>query len=137
MPSLDQTWARRAGALAIATLACIACGCEQTRAAPPEKTGAAHPSTNVPAAAPAAPESHSVPLMSESLSDSAITARVQAGLARDPALAGSDISVNTDHGVVSLTGRVRSQEQIAIAAAHAQAEDGVMRIDDHLALNAQ
>jgi hypothetical protein len=39
-------------------------------------------------------------------------------------------------GVVSLTGSVRSQEQVAIAA-HAQREDGLMRIDNHLALNAQ
>src|SRR4051812_36326438 len=40
--------------------------------------------------------------------DSAITDRVQAGLKSDPALAGSDVSVNTDHGVVHLAGLVKS-----------------------------
>ena len=52
-------------------------------------------------------------------------------------MVGADVSVMASQGVVSLTGSVRSQEQVAIAAAHAQREDGVMRIDNHLALNAQ
>ena len=44
----------------------------------------------------------------------------------------SDVSVNTDHGVVNIAGIVRSTEQLAIASAHAQGEDGVMRIESHL-----
>jgi len=48
-------------------------------------------------------------------------------------MTGSDVSVNTDHGVVMLTGSVKSQEQSAIASAHAQRQDGVMRVDTHLA----
>jgi osmotically-inducible protein OsmY len=43
--------------------------------------------------------------------------------------------VNTSQGVVSLTGVVASREQAAIASAHAQAQDGVMRVDDHLAVD--
>jgi len=70
----------------------------------------------------------------EPLPDTAITARIEASLMRDPALAGSDISVNTDSGVVNLTGTVRSHEQLALAASHAQRQDGVMRIESHLAL---
>jgi osmotically-inducible protein OsmY len=50
----------------------------------------------------------------------------------DPGMAGADVSVNTDAGVVSLTGTVKSQEQAAVASAHAQRLDGVMRIDNHL-----
>jgi len=53
----------------------------------------------------------------------------------DPAMGGADVSVNTDRGVVSLTGVVASQEQAAVASAHAQREDGVMRVDNHLAVN--
>jgi osmotically-inducible protein OsmY len=68
----------------------------------------------------------------EDLSDSVITARTKASLVTDPALAGSDISVNTDRGVVNLAGSVRSHEQLALAAAHAQGQDGVMRIESHL-----
>jgi osmotically-inducible protein OsmY len=47
-------------------------------------------------------------------------------------MSGADVSVNTDHGVVTLTGNVKSQEQTAIASAHAQRQDGVMRVDNHL-----
>ena len=71
----------------------------------------------------------------EALTDPVITARIKAGLLTDPAMSGADVSVSTDHGVVSLTGLVSSQEQAAIASAHAQREDGVMRVDNHLAVN--
>jgi osmotically-inducible protein OsmY len=71
----------------------------------------------------------------ESISDTVITGKVKTSLATDPALAGADVSVNTYRGVVNLTGVVQSQEQAAIASAHAQGQDGVMRIDNHLAVN--
>jgi hyperosmotically inducible protein len=70
----------------------------------------------------------------EVLDDGIITARIRAALLIDPAMGGSDVSVNTDRGVVSLTGVVASREQAAIASGHAQAQDGVMRVDDHLAV---
>jgi len=53
----------------------------------------------------------------------------------DPALSGADISVNTSRGVVSLTGVVASREQAVIASAHAQAQDGVTRVDDHMTVD--
>jgi Predicted periplasmic or secreted lipoprotein len=68
------------------------------------------------------------------ISDTMISGRVKAELLTDPGMTGSDVSVNTDHGVVTLTGSVKSQEQTAIASAHAQRQDGVMRVDTHLAL---
>ena len=70
----------------------------------------------------------------EVISDPAITARVNSALHSDPALAGADLSVNTDRGVVSLTGTVKSPEQVAEAAARAQEPDGVVRIDSHLSV---
>ncbi len=63
-----------------------------------------------------------------------ISGKIRAGILTDPAMTGADISVNTTHGVVELTGVVASQEQVAIASAHAQRQDGVMRVDNHLAL---
>ena len=69
----------------------------------------------------------------EALSDSVITAKVKASLLADPAMGGADVSVDTVQGVVNLTGLVASQEQAAIASAHAQRQDGVMRVDTHLA----
>jgi hypothetical protein len=71
----------------------------------------------------------------EALTDAVITGKITASLMTDPAMSGSDVSVNTDRGVVSLTGLVASQEQAAVASAHAQRQDGVMRVDNHLAVN--
>lgn len=70
----------------------------------------------------------------EALTDPVITGRIKASLITDPAMMGSDVSVNTTHGVVDLTGIVASQEQLAIASAHAQRQDGVMRVDNHLSI---
>jgi hyperosmotically inducible protein len=81
---------------------------------------------------PAAPASL-VP-SADALDDGVITARIRTALLLDPAMTGSDVSVNTDHGVVNLTGVVASREQAAVASGHAQAQDGVMRVDDHLAI---
>ena len=74
---------------------------------------------------------------SEAISDAVITGKVKAGILGDAAMSGADVSVNTDHGVVTLTGSVKSQEQTAIASAHAQSQDGVMRVDNHLTMNPQ
>ena len=101
-----------------------------TATAPP----AAQPDT-APTASPAPPVASSVPR--DGFSDTIITARTKAAILSDPGMTGSDVSVNTDRGVVSLTGTIKSQEQSAIASAHAQRQDGVLRIDNHLAANLQ
>ena len=80
---------------------------------------------------PAPPRGPQVP--TEALSDTVITAKVKAEILNDPGMAGADVSVNTDKGVVFLAGTVKSQEQAALASAHAQRQDGVMRVDNHLA----
>jgi osmotically-inducible protein OsmY len=66
-----------------------------------------------------------------------ITARVKAELLTDPGMEGADVSVSADHGVVILSGTVASYEQSALASAHAQHQDGVMRIDNQLSLERQ
>lgn len=91
-------------------------------------------STDTPSAAPRARAAPPAAPPREAISDAAITARVNSALHNDPALAGTDVSVNTAHGVVSLTGTVKSPEQVAEASAHAQEPDGVMRIDSHLSV---
>ena len=98
----------------------------QERAAPRQVPSPVRP--EVPAASSPAP---SVPAP-DALTDTVITTRIKAAILTDAALTGADISVNTDHGVVSLTGTVKSHEQTGIASAHAQREDGVMRVDNHL-----
>jgi hyperosmotically inducible protein len=74
---------------------------------------------------------------SDAISDTVISGKTKAGILGDPGMSGADVSVNTDHGVVTLTGNVKSQEQAAIASAHAQRQDGVMRVDNHLTMNPQ
>ena len=103
---------------------------ESTRSAPREPAASRAAEVAVPAPATGAIANALPP--PEALSDTMITARIKASLLSDPALAGSDVSVNTDRGVVNLTGTVRSHEQLAVASAHAQRQDGVMRIESHV-----
>ncbi|HUP28800.1 MAG TPA: BON domain-containing protein [Usitatibacter sp.] len=70
----------------------------------------------------------------EQLTDSAITGRIKSAIQTDPGMKGADVSVSTDRGVVLLAGIVKTPEQTALASAHAQRQDGVMRVDNHLEL---
>ena len=88
---------------------------------------------DVPAAnAPASPQAQA--LAQSGVLDDAITHRAAQAIHADGRLAGTDISVNTSNGVVSLTGTVASREQSVIATEDALAPDGVMRIDNHIAV---
>ena len=69
------------------------------------------------------------------LADAGITASVKAALAADPALSMLKIEVNTEAGVVSLSGPApdeRARERAAILAA---APKGVVRVDNRLAVS--
>lgn len=94
------------------------------------------PATPDPKAAAATPPPRGLPAP-ETFSDVAITAKIRASLASDPGMSGADVSVNTDHGVVILAGTVKSYEQVGIASAYAQRQDGVMRVDNQLTLGLQ
>lgn len=63
--------------------------------------------------------------VSTQLSDSGITARVKAKLAADPQVNPFNIDVDTNEGVVTLTGRVERPEARAEAEKLAQDTDGV------------
>ena len=89
------------------------------------------PPQSAPPAPPVAPERVVMPAP-EALSDAAITGRIESALRADPAMAGADVSINTDRGVVVLSGTVKSHEQTGVASAHAQRQDGVLRVDNHL-----
>ena len=93
--------------------------------APPRQTAQA-PATTA-AAAPSPMPAR------EALADTVITGKIKAAILNDTAMQGADVSVNTDRGVVTLAGLVKTPEQTAIASAHAQRQDGVMRVDNHLA----
>jgi osmotically-inducible protein OsmY len=122
----------------VITVAVVACDRPDTRAAVPEGLAQSQGAPevqrdsrmfdNTAAGASTAPRYASA----DALSDTVISGRIKAAILTDPGMGGSDVSVNTDHGVVTLTGTVKSQEQTAIASAHAQRQDGVMRVDTHL-----
>lgn len=102
----------------------------------PAKTGVTAPPGRAPEpVALPAPATPSQPR--DAITDSVITARIKAGILSDPGMAGADVSVNTDRGVVSLTGMIKSPEQAAIASAHAQRQDGVMRVNSQLSFTPQ
>jgi osmotically-inducible protein OsmY len=65
-------------------------------------------------------------------SDRAITMQVMEELAADPSLGKMDIDVATRSGVVSLTGFVRTMEDIARAGALAGAVSGVSAVTNGL-----
>lgn len=73
----------------------------------------------------------------ETLTDTVITGRINTALLSDPGMDGADVSVQTNKGVVTLVGTVTSHEQTGIASAHAQRQDGVLRVDSDLTLNAR
>lgn len=73
----------------------------------------------------------------DTLTDTMITGRIKTALLSDPGMKGADVSVQTNRGVVTLVGTVKSHEQTGIASAHAQRQDGVMRVDSDLTLSAQ
>ena len=98
---------------------------------------AAPPANSPPANAPSTAGNRPArrPLPDRPPSDSEITARAASAMRGDPRLAGADLSVSTVHGVVSVTGTVRSAEQVAAAEARAQSPSGVMRVDSHLSVD--
>jgi hypothetical protein len=104
----------------------------EAQALPSSSKQAPVPVRAEPTRVPAAPARS---LSLDPITDSAITARTKAQILADPGMAGTDVSVNTNHGVVSLTGIIKSQEQAALASAHAQRQDGVMRVDNQLAVS--
>lgn len=65
-------------------------------------------------------------------SDAAITRQIEHGLARDAALKGMEIYVETLDGVVNLTGFVRTLEDIARAGAVAKGVSGVSAVRNGL-----
>jgi len=81
----------------------------------------------------AAPDStDSSATVGAALTDTAITAKVKANYLSDSRLKGSDISVETNNGVVTLTGTAASSTAKEAAEALAQNVTGVRSVNDQL-----
>jgi len=68
------------------------------------------------------------------VSETLTTGKVKAAIAADPGMKDSDVSVSTNNGVVTLSGTVKSQDQISLAQGIAQKMDGVQKVETNLAV---
>jgi hyperosmotically inducible protein len=68
------------------------------------------------------------------IDDSIITTKIKTALLTDPVVKGSEVSVETDKGVVVLSGSAASADQIEQAKKIAGAVDGVKSVDNKIAL---
>jgi osmotically-inducible protein OsmY len=68
----------------------------------------------------------------ETIDDTTITTRVKTAMLNDPAVGGLRIDVDTFKGVVTLSGRVKSQPERDQAIALARQVDGVAEVKDAL-----
>ncbi|TCV99069.1 molecular chaperone OsmY [Biostraticola tofi] len=66
------------------------------------------------------------------MGDSAVTAKVKSALVGNDAINSNDISVETSHGVVTLSGFVANQQQAEQAVATAGKVEGVKSVSDKL-----
>lgn len=69
------------------------------------------------------------------MDDAGITAKVSAGLAKEPDLSAVKIDVDTRNGIVTLNGPVKTPEARSRAAQIAQSVDGVNSVVNHLTVN--
>lgn len=70
----------------------------------------------------------------QALDDTGITTAIKTKFLADDTLKGLDISVETDHGVVTLTGTVQNDAARSLATTIAQGVDGVTRVDNQLTI---
>jgi osmotically-inducible protein OsmY len=68
----------------------------------------------------------------ETIDDTTITTRVKTAMLNDPAVGGLRIDVDTYRGVVTLSGRVKSQAEKDTAVALARRTSGVTEVKDAL-----
>jgi len=76
--------------------------------------------------------SSTVNTVKTTVSDSAITTDVKTKLLANPGTKGFDIHVETNHGVVTLHGKVRSTAEKELAERLAMSADGVKAVDNDL-----
>ena len=71
---------------------------------------------------------------SETMDDSAITARIKTALLKDPQVKGTEVQVETFKGIVQLSGFVDSTAQAERAVAIAQKVPGVVSVKNDMRL---
>ena len=101
----------------------------QTPAAPaPDTSNAAPP----PSGAPSSTAPDAAKSAGDAVGDTVITGKVKAALLADSNVKGTDISVETNQGDVTLSGTAASQAQIDDAVRIARGIDGVKNVENKL-----
>src|SRR5438093_1552983 len=72
----------------------------------------------------------------EFVDDATITTKIKADFAKDKQVSALKISVNTDHGVVKLTGSATSKEEADKAVAIAKGTKGVVSVSNEIQVGA-
>jgi hyperosmotically inducible protein len=73
----------------------------------------------------------------EGIEDAAITTKIKAEYAKDKAVSAMNISVNTDHGVVTLTGNAKSKAEADKAESLAKSTKGVTSVKNEVKVGAK
>ena len=68
------------------------------------------------------------------VTDTIVTGKVKAAITADSGMKDSDVSVKTENGIVTLTGKAKSPDQVTLAAALAQRQEGVNRVENQVAV---
>lgn len=125
----------------VSSLALFAAGCDRT----PDEPEVAEPSVNERMEDAANDSRNAASDMGDSIErsadragqaidDASITAAVKSKYLLDDTLKGLQISVDTDQGVVSLTGTVQNDAAKELATQIAQGTEGVVRVDNQLTI---
>lgn len=77
---------------------------------------------------------HKADQAGQAIDDTAITTSIKTKYLADDTLKGLDISVETEHGVVTLTGTVQNDDARSLATTIAQGVDGVTSVNNKLAI---
>jgi hyperosmotically inducible periplasmic protein len=75
---------------------------------------------------------HAADKIASSVQDTAVTTRVKAALLADEQVKGSDITVETSKGAVTLSGQAQSPAQKQRAEQLAMNVDGVLRVNNNI-----
>lgn len=129
----------RMAAVSVAIVVAFAMGCRREEPKPPPSPPmpqtAPQPPTAPPATAPgpgAATPAEPGRTVGQTLDDAGITAKVKAALLTSPDVKGTDVNVNTEKGVVRLTGSLDAQSQIDRAVQIARGTEGVTQVESSL-----
>ena len=99
-------------------------------ASPARSADATPPNSSQPAAN--TPASSSGQDSTNVVTDTLVTGKVKAAITADSGMKNADISVKTENGLVTLTGSAKSPDQITLASALAQRQDGVNRVENQV-----